>query len=117
VFEVTEVKVLNNVDIHSVSLVDSEEFGYMSTCYYIEDRCPKCGMSEKIVEIDFKKHRNCFGPSSAGQKTIIFNHLGFPLKLINCPHIIIDGESIPDVNYEQLENFCGDKQWCTGKRV
>ena len=39
------------------------------------------------------------------KKTIIFNHLGFPIKLINCPHILVDGELVPDVNYEQLEEL------------
>ena len=36
------------------------------------------------------------------KKTITFNHLGFPIKLINCPHILVEGELVPDVDYEQL---------------
>jgi DNA-binding transcriptional regulator YiaG len=39
------------------------------------------------------------------KKTIVFNHLGFPIKLINCPHITVEGELVPDVHYEQLEEF------------
>lgn len=39
------------------------------------------------------------------KKTIIFNHLGFPIKLVNCPHLLVEGELVPDVNYEQLEEL------------
>ncbi len=36
-------------------------------------------------------------------KTINFNHLGFSIKLIDWPHLKIDGELIPDVDYQLLE--------------
>ncbi len=39
------------------------------------------------------------------KKTITFNQIGFPIKLINCPHILVEGELVPDVNYEQLEEL------------
>jgi len=39
------------------------------------------------------------------KKTIIFHHLGFPIKLISCPHILVEGELVPDVDYEQLEEL------------
>jgi DNA-binding transcriptional regulator YiaG len=39
------------------------------------------------------------------KRDITFNHLGFPIKLINCPHILVEGELVPDVNYERLEEL------------
>lgn len=39
------------------------------------------------------------------KKTTTFNHLGFPIKLVNWPHIEVDGEWTPDVNYVKLEEF------------
>ncbi len=39
------------------------------------------------------------------KKTTIFNHLGFPIKLVDWPHVKVDGELIPDVNYEKLEEL------------
>jgi len=39
------------------------------------------------------------------KKTTTFNHLGFPVKLVNWPHIEVDGEWIPDVNYIKLEEI------------
>jgi len=39
------------------------------------------------------------------RKTIEFNHLGFPIKLIDWPHIKMDGEWVPDVNYVKLEEI------------
>lgn len=39
------------------------------------------------------------------KKTITFNHLGFPVELIDFPHIVVDGELVPDVNYEKLEEL------------
>ncbi len=54
-------------------------------------------------------------PKHEYKKTITFNQIGFPIKLINCPHILVEGELVPDVNYEQLEelmfirlHFCGN---------
>jgi len=38
-------------------------------------------------------------------KTIIFNHLGFPIKLKDWPHIESDGELVPNVNYAKLEEM------------
>lgn len=37
------------------------------------------------------------------KKTIEFNHLGFPIVIVNCPHLEIEGELIPDINYKALE--------------
>jgi DNA-binding transcriptional regulator YiaG len=37
--------------------------------------------------------------------TATFNHLGFPIQLVNWPHIEIDGELVPDVNYQKLEDL------------
>lgn len=39
------------------------------------------------------------------KKTIVFNHLGFPIKLVDWPHIEVDGEFHPDVNYTKLEDL------------
>jgi len=39
------------------------------------------------------------------KKTTTFNHLGFPIKLVDWPHIEIDGECVPDVNYVKLEEI------------
>ena len=39
------------------------------------------------------------------KETIVFNHLGFPIILIEWPHIEIDNRWEPDVNYEALEHL------------
>lgn len=39
------------------------------------------------------------------KKTTIFNHLGFPIKLVEWPHIEVDGELVPDVDYAKLEDI------------
>ena len=36
------------------------------------------------------------------KQDVKFNGLGFPVKLINWPHIEIDGQLEPDINYELL---------------
>jgi len=38
-------------------------------------------------------------------KTIVFNHLGFPIILEDWPHLEVDGRWEPDVNYEALEKL------------
>lgn len=39
------------------------------------------------------------------KKTILFNHLGFPIKLIDWPHIVVDGDQVPNVDYRKLEDI------------
>jgi DNA-binding transcriptional regulator YiaG len=39
------------------------------------------------------------------KKTVTFNHLGFPIELIDWPHIEVSGELVPDVNYSSLEDI------------
>jgi DNA-binding transcriptional regulator YiaG len=39
------------------------------------------------------------------KKTTIFNHLGFPINLVDWPHVEVDGELVPDVNYVKLEEL------------
>jgi len=39
------------------------------------------------------------------KKMTTFNHLGFPIKLMDWPHVKINGELIPDVDYEKLEEL------------
>ena len=39
------------------------------------------------------------------KETIVFNHLGFPILLVEWPHMEIDNRWEPDVNYEALEHL------------
>jgi len=39
------------------------------------------------------------------KKTTVFNHLGFPIRLLEWPHIETDGEFVPDVDYMKLEEI------------
>lgn len=39
------------------------------------------------------------------KETIIFNHLGFPIILIDWPHLEINGSWEPDIHYEALERL------------
>lgn len=38
-------------------------------------------------------------------KTTLFNHLGFPIRLIDWPHVTVEGEVVQEVNYVKLEEL------------
>lgn len=43
--------------------------------------------------------------TNTNSKTVKINFFGFPIVIIDCPHIEIDGKLKPNVNYTKLENM------------
>lgn len=39
------------------------------------------------------------------KNAVSFCHLGFPIQLLNWPHLEVEGELVPDINYVKLENI------------